>query len=96
MDGVGEHFGEVALFVSVFVHTVAEEVVADKAHMLTFHTHMLTGHIHVAFVTEEVSVLIVAIADILVTGIADVFEYCIVGAVDDSVTAITIVVFVLV
>ena len=39
--------------------------------MFAFHTHMLAGNFHIAFVTEEVSVHIVAIADLLVAGVAD-------------------------
>ena len=73
MDRVGEHFGEVTLFVSVFIHAVAEEFIAVVANMLAFHTNVLAGQLIPAFITPKVAVLIIAIANLLVAGIADVF-----------------------
>ena len=96
MDRVGEHFGEVTLFVSVFIHAVAEEFIANEAHMLTFHAHMLTRHIHITFVTPKVAVLIVAITHLLVADCAIMVIYLVVSTVDDSVATVAVIVLVFV
>ena len=93
---MGEHFGEVALFISIFVHTFTEEFVTVVAHMLTFHTYMLARHFHIALVTEQVTIFINTIADLLVADGAVMVVYLIVGAVDDHVATITVIVLVLV
>ena len=96
MDRVGEHFGEVTLFVSVFIHAVAEKFVANEAHMLAFHAGMLTRHIHITFVAPKVAVIIVAITHLLVADCAIMVIYLVVSTVDDSVATIAVIVLVFV
>ena len=96
MNGMREHFGNVALLVSVFVHTITEVIIAVIANMLPIHTLVLTRHLLIALVAPEVAVIIVAIGYLLITFIAIMLGRVLVSTVDDSATTIAIVVLVLV
>ena len=89
-----EIFGQVALTVTVMIGTIAEVVIAVEANVLALHTHVLTRHIHIAFIAPEVAVVIVAIADLLVTNIAVMLVHLVVSAIDDSVATVAVVVLI--
>ena len=91
-----KHFGEVALFVSVFVHTLAKVCIAVIANMLTLHTLVLTRHFSPTFIAPEVTVIIIAVAYLLIAFITIMLGCVLVSAVDDSVATIAIVIFVIV
>ena len=96
MDGMGEIFGQVAFTVAVSIFTTAKIFIAVMANMLVFHTHVLTRHLYVTLITPEVTVIIIAVAYLLMSFIAIMLSCGLVSAVDDSVATIAIVVFVIV
>ena len=91
-----EHFGEIAHLVAVLVKAIGQKTIADVAHMLTVHAHVLTRHFHPALVAPKIAVIIVAIGYLPVTLIAIMLGCVLVSAVDDSVTSVAIVIFVIV
>ena len=91
---MGEELGQITLPVSILVYAIAEVCIAGIANMLAVHAHVLTRHIHIAFVTEEIAVLVYAVADLFITYVAIMVVYLIVSAVDDPVAIIAVVVLV--
>ena len=67
MNRMGEHFGQVALFVSVFVHAITEVGITVVANVLAVHTYVLTFNHLPTFIAPEISVIIVAFAHPLIT-----------------------------
>ena len=64
--------------------------------MLPLHAHVLTRHIHIAFVTEQISVFVCAIADLFVACVAIMVVYLIVSAVDNSGASVAVVILVII
>ena len=91
-----EIFRQVTFAVAILVNTSGKEIIAIIAHMLTVHTFMVTLDLFKAFITEKVSVFAVTIAHLLMASITVMLTYGLVFAVDDSVTTVATVVFVLV
>ena len=96
LHGMREIFGQVTFTVAILIIAIAEISIALSANVRVHCAFVMTRHIHIAFVTEEVAVIIVAIADLFVADVAVMIVYLIMGAVDDSVTSVAIVIFVLI
>lgn len=94
--GVRKILAQIAFTVVVRIDASVEVSIAVIANVLPLHAHVLTRHIHVAFVAPEVAVIIVTIAHPLVALVTVMIGRILVRAVDDSVTKVTIVVFVIV
>ena len=91
-----EEARKVTFAVLVLVHAIGEIIVAVVANMFSFHAYMLTFKLLPTFIAPKVSVLVVTVAYLLITFITVVLGYAFVSTVDDSVTTVAIVIFVLV
>ena len=94
--GMREIFGQVTFTVAVPIYTTAEVCITVIANMLTIHAHVLTRHFIIALIAPKVSVIIVAIGYLLITPIAIMLGCVLVSTVNDSVTTVAIIVFVIV
>ena len=94
--GMREVFGQVAFAVAILISATGEVSIAVIANMLAIHALVLTRHLHPALIAPEVTVIIIAVTYLLIAFIAIMLGSVLVRTVNDSVTAVAIVVFVLV
>ena len=91
-----EIFRQVTFAVAVMISAIAEIVIAVIANVLSLHTHVLTFHLLPTLITPEISVIIMTISHLLTALIANMLGYVLMGAIDDSVATVTVVILVLV
>ena len=87
---------EVTAAVAVLVDAIAEICIALSANMRVHRALVITFNLLPAFIAEEISVFTVTVGYLLIASIADMHTYGFVSAVDDSVTSVAIVIFVIV
>ena len=91
---MGKFRGKVTFAVAVLIIAIADEFIANQANVLSIHSHMTACYIHIALIAEEVSVTVIAIADLLIAILAIMLIDIFVSTIDDSIASIAIVIFV--
>ena len=91
-----EIFRQVTFTVAILIIAIAEICIALSANMRVHRALVMTFNLLPAFIAEEISVFTVTVGYLLIASIADMHTYGFVSAVDDSVTSVAIVVFVIV
>ena len=91
-----EIFGQVTFTVAIHILAIAEICIALSANVRIHRALVMTFDLLKAFIAEEISVFTVTVGHLLITSIADMHTYGIVSTVDDSLTSVAIVVFVLI
>ena len=94
--GMREIFGQVTFTVAILIIAIAEICIALSANMRVHRALVMTFNLLPAFIAEEISVFTVTVGYLLIASIADMHTYGFVSAVDDSVTTVAIIVFVIV
>ena len=94
--GMREIFGQVTFTVAILIIAIAEICIALSANMRVHRALVMTFNLLPAFIAEEISVFTVTVGYLLIASIADMHTYGFVSAVDDSVTSVAIVIFVLI
>ena len=94
--GMREIFGQVTFTVAILIIAIAEICIALSANMRVHRALVMTFHLLPAFIAEEISVFTVTVGYLLIASIADMHTYGFVSAVDDSVTSVAIVIFIIV
>ena len=94
--GMREIFGQVTFTVAILIIAIAEICIALSANMRVHRALVMTFNLLPTFIAEEISVFTVTVGYLLIASIADMHTYGFVSAVDDSVTSVAIIVFVIV
>ena len=91
-----EIFRQVAFAVAILIIAIAEICIALSANMRVHRALVMTFNLLPAFIAEEISVFTVTVGYLLVTLIAIMLGCVLMSTVNDSVTTVAIVIFVIV